>query len=101
MERLTIRSENKIYLTKPFRSFNDILRPLAELEDKLESGQLVDLGIGINIDKLKAIIRKETLEEVFTDMYKLVEAKEKHCDITISGADIKAIAKRYGVEVKE
>ena len=59
------------------------------------------IKLEIHTDKLQERIRKDTLEEVFNDMYKLVTKEEKHCDVTVSGADIKSIAKRYGVEVGE
>lgn len=57
MERLTKRTGSDICLTKPLRSFRCILEPLAELEDKLESGQMVDLPCKVGdifyIPKLK------------------------------------------------
>lgn len=41
----------------------------------------------------------EKAKEIFVEMYKLVKGSEEESVITISSSDIKAIAKRYGVNL--
>ena len=52
-------------------------------------------------NKAIEVARKEAFEEVFNDLYKLVSIGEKNQQIIVTSSDIKAIARRYGVRVKE